>query len=161
MSQTRVREATPEDASRVYALACELAEAIGDTPPGFEEFKARLGELLQEPRARVVVAEAGEAGKAGEVEGAASLWIKPDLAHGDTVIEVPMLVVGKRSRRRGVGRLLLAEIGDVGAAYHASLIELVATRNNTPARRFYRSLGFMETDNVSLEFVGDLADLEK
>ena len=161
MSRTRVREATMEDASCVYTLACELAEAIGDTPPGFEEFKARLGELLEEPRARVVVAEAGEVGGASEVEGAASLWIKPDLAHGDTVIEVPMLVVGKRSRRRGVGRSLLAEIGGIGNENRASLIELVATRNNTPARRFYRSLGFMETDNVSLEFVGDFADLER
>ena len=154
MSRTRVREATPEDASHVYALACELAEAIGDKPPAFKEFRARLGELLQEPRARVLVAEGSE------VEGAASLWIKPDLAHGDTVVEVPMLVIGDRFRRRGVGRLLLAEIGGICTENDASLIELVATHHNTPARRFYRSLGFAETDNISLEFSGDFADLE-
>lgn len=157
MSRTRVREATLEDASRVYALACELAGAIGDTLPDFEAFKARLGELLEEPRARVVVAEAGEA---GEVEGAASLWIKPDLAHGDTVIEVPMLVVADRSRRRGVGKLLLAEIGGIGAEHRASLIELIAARDNTAARRFYRSIGFTETENISLEFAGRLANLK-
>lgn len=157
MSSTRTREATLEDASRVYDLACELAEAIGDKPPGFEWFEARLGELLQEPRARILVAEAGET---GQVEGAASLWIKPDLAHGDTVVEVPMLVVSGRFRRKGVGRSLLAEIGGICTENDASLIELVATRHNTPARRFYRSLGFTETDNLSLEFAGNFSDLE-
>jgi hypothetical protein len=31
----------------------------------------------------------------------------------------------------------------------------VATRANVAARKFYKSLGFVEADVVSLEFVGD------
>ncbi|MDP9425012.1 MAG: GNAT family N-acetyltransferase, partial [Actinomycetota bacterium] len=88
----------------------------------------------------------------------ATLWVKPDLAHGDVVVEVPMLVVASAARRRGVGRLLVDEVRGVAAAEGATLVELIATSGNATARDFYRSLGFLETDHVSLEFVGDMQD---
>ena len=148
-----VREATPKDAETLHALSVELAYALGDQRPRPEAVRARLRDLLEEPRARVLVAE-GEGG----ILGAASLWIKPDLAHGDIVIEVPMLVVFEGARRQGVGKLLVEEIQAIGAAENAALIELVATRQNKPAHAFYRSLGFVETDHVALEFVGEMLD---
>ena len=152
-STNDVREATIEDAVEIYGLARELAETVGDAPPQEEAVREQLEELLEEPRARVLVAE-GEDG----IVGAASLWIKPDLAHGDAVIEVPMLAVTENHRREGVGRLLMAEVRDVAARNEAALIELVATRANVVAREFYRSLGFVEADVVSLEFVGSPED---
>ena len=150
----RVREATAEDAETIHSLADELAGAVGDSPPQFENVRARLSELLEEPRARILVAEGGD----GAVVGVASLWIKPDLAHGDTVFEVPTLVVAEGSRREGVGKLLMEEVQRLGAESGANLIELVATTGNVAAREFYRSLGFVETDHVTLEFVGDMED---
>jgi ribosomal protein S18 acetylase RimI-like enzyme len=152
-STNEVREATVEDAAEIYALACELAETVGDAPPREEAVRKRLKELLEEPRACVLVAE-GESG----VVGAASLWIKPDLAHGDAVVEVPMLVVAEHHRREGVGRLLMAGVRSVVARNGATLIELVATRANVAAREFYRSLGFVEAEVISLEFVGSPED---
>ncbi len=149
---TRVREATAEDAEAIHSLAGELAAAVGDSPPQFESVRERFLELLEEPRARVLVAEDGG------VVGVASLWIKPDLAHGDTVVEVPTLVVAEGSRREGVGKLLMEEIRRLSAENGAELIELVATTQNVAAREFYRSLGFVETDHVTLEFVGDMED---
>lgn len=148
-----VRWAVAADARAVHRLAGELAETLGDKPPDFAAFRERLLELLDEPRAGVLVAEVEEG-----VAGAATLWIKPDLAHGDVVVEVPMLVVSSVARRRGVGKLLVDEIRGVAAAEGATLIELIATSDNTNARSFYRSLGFVETDHVSLEFVGDMQD---
>ena len=106
-----VREATPKDAETLHALSVELAYALGDRRPRLEAVRARLRDLLEEPRARVLVAD-GECG----ILGAASLWIKPDLAHGDTVIEVPMLVVFESARRQGVGKLLVEEIQAIGVA---------------------------------------------
>ena len=153
-SQLRVREATAEDVEIIHALAGELAGVVGDSSPALEAVRARLSELLEEPRARVLVAEDGE----DAVVGMASLWIKPDLAHGDTVVEVPTLVVAEGSRRRGVGKLLMEEIQKLAAENDANLIELVATPGNVPARDFYKSLGFVETDHISLEFVGDMGD---
>ena len=148
-STNDVREATIEDAAEIYTLARELAGTVGDALPREKAVRERLEELLEEPRARVLVAE-GEDG----VVGVASLWIKPDLAHGDAVVEVPMLAVAEAHRREGVGRLLMDEVRDVAARNDSALIELVATRANVAARDFYRSLGFVEADVVSLEFVG-------
>ena len=146
-----VREAALEDAEAIYYLARDLADALGDQRPRPDAVRARLDEFLKEPRARVLVAE-GEDG----ILGVASIWIKPDLAHGDAVIEVPMLVVSGSARRRGVGKLLVEEIQSIAAVENAALIELVATNENDVARAFYRSLGFVETDHIALEFVGDV-----
>jgi GNAT superfamily N-acetyltransferase len=152
-SNYKVREAMVEDAAEIHSLASELAETVGDSPSEEEAIMARLEELLDEPRARVLVAE-NEAG----IVGGVSFWIKPDLAHGDTVVEVPMLVVAEDHRRTGVGTLLMEEVRNVASDNGASQIELVATRSNVTAREFYRSLGFVESDVVSLEFVGSQED---
>ncbi|MGH3090474.1 MAG: GNAT family N-acetyltransferase [Rubrobacteraceae bacterium] len=146
-----VREAGEKDAEGIHALACELADAIGDAPPFPETVRARLLELLEEPRAGVLVAEMG-----GDLVGAASFWIKPDLAHGDTVAEVPMLAVLEEYRREGIGQALMGGVRRRAAEFGAGLIELVATPANVAAREFYRSLGFVETDHVVLELVGDI-----
>lgn len=150
-AEPEIREATADDADGIYELAEELALAVADTHPEQEAVQERLMELLEEPRARVLVAENEEG-----LVGAASLWIKPDLAHGDTVIEVPMLVVGANSRYQGLGKRFMAEVRKIAAENGATLIELVATRDNQTAQAFYRSLGFVEADVVSLEFLGDM-----
>jgi ribosomal protein S18 acetylase RimI-like enzyme len=152
-SNYNVREARVEDAAEICGLARELAETVGDSPSADEDIRARLEELLDEPRARVLVAE-NEAG----IVGGVSFWIKPDLAHGDTIVEVPMLVVAEDHRLAGVGRLLMEEVRNAASDNDASQIELVATRANVTAREFYRSLGFVEADVVSLEFVGSQED---
>jgi ribosomal protein S18 acetylase RimI-like enzyme len=154
MPGVRAREATIEDAETIHSLACELAGIVGDSSPRFEDVRARLVELLEEPRALVLVAESGD----GAVVGVVSLWIKPDLAHGDTAVEVPMLVVTEGLRRAGVGKALMEEVRRLAAENAANLIELVATTQNVAAREFYRTLGFVETNHITLEFVGDMED---
>ncbi len=149
----KTREATREDFDAIHALAGELAEIVGDAEPDAKQVYARLEELLDEPRARVIVVD-GENG----IVGAASIWIKPDLAHGDTVVEVPMLVVSEDARRSGVGRQLIFGVSDIAREHNAGLIELVATRANVDAQDFYRSLGFVEADVMPLEFIGDIHD---
>ena len=148
-----VREATVEDAAEIHALAGQLAETVGDALPDEDAVRARLGELIEETRARVLVVEAGD-GLAGVV----SLWVKPDLAHGDAVVEVPMLAVSEDHRRNGVGKLLMSRVREIASEHDATLIELVATRANVAARDFYKSLGFTEADIVALEFVGNVED---
>lgn len=150
-SKVTVREATANDAPEIHALANELAGVVGDASPDPDSVKARLRELLKAPAAEVFVAE-GEDG----IMGVVSLWIKPDLAHGDTVVEVPMLAVSEKARRNGVGKLLMTTVQEIAAENGADLIELVATRENVAAREFYQSLGFIEADVVALEFVGNV-----
>ena len=148
-----VREAVTEDAEALHALMGELADALGDRSPRFGAMRTQLEKLLAEPGARVLVAEGAE-----DLAGAASMWIKPDLAHGDTAVEVPMLVVTEGLRRAGVGKALMEEVRRLAAENAANLIELVATTQNVAAREFYRTLGFVETNHITLEFVGDMED---
>jgi ribosomal protein S18 acetylase RimI-like enzyme len=148
----RVRPARAGDAGEIHALARELARVLGDEPPEFEAVERVLLELLDEPRARVLVAEDAADG----VLGAVSLWIKPDLAHGDVVLEVPMLVVTRDARGQGIGKLLMGRVQEIGAAENAGVIELAAALDNEAARSFYRDLGFVETRHIVLEFLGDL-----
>ncbi|HZC19292.1 MAG TPA: hypothetical protein VE225_06250, partial [Rubrobacteraceae bacterium] len=82
-NEREVREATARDAGALHVLAVELAGTLGDRKPRPEAVRERLLELLEETRARVLVVE-GVKGERGIV-GAATLWIKPDLAHGDKV----------------------------------------------------------------------------
>ena len=138
-SKLEIRGATTEDAADIQRLACELAETVGDAPPVEGAVRKRLEELLETPRARVLVVENG-----WRVVGAVSFWIKPDLAHGDD----------EEHRRTGVGKLLMEQVRSAASDNDASLIELVATTANVAAREFYRSLGFVEADVVALEFVG-------
>ena len=151
-----VREATADDAETIYDLACGLATAVGDDRPESGAVRERLLELLEAPSAHTLAADGGES-----VVGVASFWIKPDLAHGDTVVEMPMLAVAEDARRQGVGTLLMKEVRELASEHGASIIELIATPNNEAARKFYRSLGFVETDHISLEFRGDLEDPPK
>lgn len=151
--EIRVREAKTADAEDIYTLSRELAASVGDEPPEREAVLGSLKALLEASHAHVLVAEDEEG-----VAGVVSLWIKPDLAHGDTVVEVPMLAVVEDRRREGVGKLLMRETRKQAYEHGASLIELIATYDNVVARDFYRSLGFVETDHVSLEFMGDLED---
>lgn len=149
-----MREAAVDDMPAIYSLCCELAGALGDDPPRYAAVQKTLSVMISEPRARVLVAESG----AGEVLGLATAWVKEDLSHGDVVVEVPVLVVAKEARLRGIGRRLMECIQEIAGGERASLIELAAARHNGAARGFYHELGFMETPHVLLEFVGDMQD---
>lgn len=153
MSDFQVRQANAGDVEGIYSLARELAEAVRDSPPTLEAVRQRFEQLIEEPSSRTLVA-AHDSG----IVGVVSFWIKPDLAHGDIVVEVPMLVVSESNRRAGVGEVLVEEVRKQAHEHGATVIELIATSDNTTAREFYRSLGFVETDHVSLEFMGDLED---
>lgn len=153
MSDFQVRQARHEDLEGIHSLTRELAETVGDSPPTLKAVRKRLGELLEESRSWTLVAEVGE-----DIVGVVSFWIKPDLAHGDIVVEIPMLVVSESQRRAGVGKSLVEEVRKQAHGNGATIIELIATSDNNTAREFYRSLGFVETDHVSLEFMGDLND---
>ena len=53
-----------------------------------------------------------------------SLWIKPDLAHGDAVVEVQMLAVSGDQGRNGVGKRLMSRVREAAAEQGASVVGL-------------------------------------
>ncbi|CAN5893055.1 hypothetical protein BH23ACT11_BH23ACT11_21230 [soil metagenome] len=150
-SEIDVREATQQDTEAIYELACELSTTVGDSEPESEDVGERLSQLLESPSSNTLVAEGADG-----IVGVVSFWVKPDLAHGDTVIDIPMLAVSQGARRQGIGKLLMKRTQDIASENDAEFMELIATPNNKVAREFYHSLGFVETDHVCLEFRGDI-----
>lgn len=71
-------------------------------------------------------------------------------AEGGLALLVEDVVVRQEWRGRGVGRLLMEELGAWARRYKVSRLQLLADRNNSPALEFYRHLGWQTTDLICL-----------
>ena len=65
------------------------------------------------------------------------------------------LFVDPEARGRGVGRALMEHIADFGRASGAARLTLETARDNHPAQRLYKAMGW-ETSDGFIEFVLDL-----
>jgi len=64
------------------------------------------------------------------------------LQYAKPVMRITALVVDRRSRRRGIGRLLVAHALSWADQAGCQLVELTSALNRAEAHAFYRSLGF-------------------
>jgi ribosomal protein S18 acetylase RimI-like enzyme len=55
---------------------------------------------------------------------------------------VTALVVERRARHRGVGRLLMEQPERIGSAAECEFVELTSAMNRTEAHAFYRGIGY-------------------
>ena len=106
--------------TRAMAHAFHWTDVAAVTPEDFDEFTS--GEVIR-------VAETD-----GEVRGLSSVWADDCFLHH--------LYVSPEAHRQGIGRALLA---DALQACDGRL-SLKCQMQNTPARAFYRAMGFVETD---------------
>jgi [ribosomal protein S18]-alanine N-acetyltransferase len=65
-------------------------------------------------------------------------------AHAGGEIHVNKIAVAERWRRRGIARMLMEEVIDLGFRIAAYEIYLEVRTSNAPAQTFYRSFGFHE-----------------
>jgi GNAT superfamily N-acetyltransferase len=127
-----IREALPDDALAIAALACELGY-----PTGEDAMRRRLATILQKADHRLCVA----VDNGGTVIG----WIQAhaaDSLESGLRVEIVGLVVAGSARRVGVGRRLVDEVerwaGDMGC-------EVVGVRSNikrVESHIFYPALGY-------------------
>lgn len=66
-------------------------------------------------------------------------------AHAAGEIHVNKIAVAERWRRRGMAHRLMAEVLRLGHAIGAEEIYLEVRVSNTPARRFYEGIGFVDS----------------
>lgn len=138
----RVREARPTDLGRLLDLYRGPEGAYGGLEAlSGEDAERRFGEVLADPRQRVLVAEEG-AGVAGTL----TLVLVPNLAHGGAPYAIVENVVVDGARRgSGVGMALLREAVSRAGAAGAYKLSLTANLSRKAAHGFYRSLGLEET----------------
>ena len=134
-----VRLATEDDVLDLVRLYEQLAEDRPAARPATAAVARHLMPVIAGQAGRtLLVAVDGE-----RVVGTADLVVVPNLTHGgDPWAIVENVVVDAVERRRGVGRILFAEIArrcDDAGCYK---VQLLSRKHRDEAHAFYRSLGF-------------------
>ncbi|MGH3040856.1 MAG: GNAT family N-acetyltransferase [Gaiellaceae bacterium] len=138
-----IREAAPEDAPALARLLAELGY-----PDDRERVAARIGDFDGSGSSLILVADDD-----GEVVGLASATFLPLLHEDGRWCRLSALVVADRSRRRGVGRELVAELEERARAAGCRYLEV--TSGERPGREaahaFYEALGLEQVSRRYLE----------
>ena len=135
-----VRPARMEDLERLVGLLDLLFAIEADFRPDPVLQRQGLALLLDDERARVLVAE-----RAGGVLGMCTGQLVVSTAEGGPALLVEDVVVDPDHRGRGVGRALLAALADWARGRGVRRLQLLADGSNGPALAFYDRLGWRAT----------------
>jgi GNAT superfamily N-acetyltransferase len=144
--RTTIRAATEADLNALVRLLGLLFSLEADFRPDPPRQRRGLLLMLEEPERRVVLV----AERAGAVIGMVTLQLVVSTAEGAPSAWIEDMVVEERERGGGVGRALLEAAGRWAHGRGATRLQLLADRANRPALRFYRRLGWCETQLVCL-----------
>ena len=136
MNEVEVRPAAANALSEPLKL---LEEALRDGEPLPQAFAERLARDVEGGDLEVLSARAG-----GRLVGVAVLAFRPGVSVGADFASVEELHVRPQERGRGVGRALLAAVGERCRGHGVSYVEVQTDEVTAP---FYEALGFEpETD---------------
>lgn len=140
-----VRPARPADADAVAALARELNTRMGDPVEHFTAERVAADAFGPEPAFELLVAEDGD----GALVGYALFVDAYETGWAARGLYVQDLYVSERTRRRGIGRKLVAALAAEARARGKTYLGWVSKAWNTEAQAFYRSLGAIEEPVVA------------
>jgi ribosomal protein S18 acetylase RimI-like enzyme len=153
-----IRRARHEDWEAVRALWREIDELHAELAPAYfrptERARNEWRQMLIAPDAAVFVAEAAGPSQPGGngLAGAISVRLY-DTPPDPAMIprrrgHVEMLVVGRKFRRRGIGRGLMAEVAIWARTEGAAELVLTVWAGNHDAEAFYERLGYRVLSSV-------------
>jgi ribosomal protein S18 acetylase RimI-like enzyme len=134
-----IRPCTSDDAVAVSTLSGELGYAVS-----VRQAREQLTELRKTGTDPIFLAIAD-----GQAAGLVSLHLYRILQYTSPIVRVTTLVVDRRARRRGVGKLLMEHAEQMGSAAGCEFVELTSAIDRTEARAFYHNIGY---DSNSLRF---------
>ena len=132
-----IREATLGDLPQVHEMLGLLARHHGDTP----------SITVEALRRRIFEDNLGYLVVAGEEEGLvgyALLLPRPNLVTGGMGHDINHLFVVEWRRRAGIGRALIAALGQVSQAAGAEYLTIGTHPSNRGAQEAYRRMGLQE-----------------
>jgi GNAT superfamily N-acetyltransferase len=129
-----VRAAEPGDAEAIAALLSQLGYPVDSAAivPRLE----RLGIVGD----TVAVAELD-----AKVVGLAHLQVSPAIEHDRPAAKIGALVVDESSRRRGVGKALIAAMEAEARSRGCGLLYLTTSERRDDAHAFYEQVGLQQT----------------
>ena len=140
-----IREAEPSDASEMAALICELGYETTPT-----EMEDRLRSILPDSAYKTYVAIVD-----GRICGMIGTLVQASYEHNDLSGRILALVTLDTTRRRGVGRALIAAAEEIFARRGIRRIALDTRLTRADAHKFYQALGY---ERNGYRFVRDIAD---
>lgn len=144
-----VRPATADDLPAVLALYHDLSlDAYGPDPDlPLEEALRIFCEIEADPREHLLVAELVQKAE-HRVIATVKLDIYPNFTHGGRPAGVvDNMVVEPAFQRRGVGRLLLAEVDRLARQAGCYKLSLTSHQQREGAHAFYEALGWRRSHN--------------
>lgn len=141
MAAGSVRLATPEDAAAAGRLLHDFNSEFGDYTPGPEAVAARLGPMIEEGEATVLLGGEGP-------DGIALLRFRPLVFEDGMHAYLEELYVAPARRGEGLGRALLDAAMDAARERGATWIELGTSEDDVAARGLYESSGFSNREGV-------------
>ena len=146
----RVRRATNSDIEPMAALLADLFTTEADFTPDADKQLKGLTMMLTHPEERAVMVAEAPAQGGGEVVGMVTGQILISTAQGGLVTLVEDLVIAPRYRGTGVGSRLLREIETWARELGSIRLQLLADKDNGPAKRFYENAGWRLTNLICL-----------
>ncbi len=140
-----IREAEPSDASEMAELICELGYETTPT-----EMEDRLRSILPDSAYKTYVAIVD-----GRICGMIGTLVQASYEHNDLSGRILALVTLDTTRRRGVGRALMAAAEENFARRGIRRIALDTRLTRADAHKFYQALGY---ERNGYRFVKDIAD---
>jgi N-acetylglutamate synthase-like GNAT family acetyltransferase len=142
-SQVATRVATVDDVPILLELWDELRQVGGrgeraNNPVSAVEVRDRLGQVIENPSYRIVIAFL-EGTPAGMIVLQAA---RPDPFTDARVVNVAHLVVANNTRHKGVGRALLAAAADFASERRLEQVSVSVYPSLRDASRFFARLGF-------------------
>lgn len=143
MTRMSIREARPEDADNVAKMAAALNAHEGRPPLDFSADDFRRDGFGPKAAFSALVAE-----ERGAVVGYALFYPGYDVETAARGIHVADLFVDEASRRRGVGRALLATVARRCREAEGKWISWAVVKDNREGHGFYRAIGAEEDSNT-------------
>lgn len=146
----RYRQAGPDDAGTLRAFVQAIADRDGGAEVGPVEAFVRHG-FGERPLFRAILAERG-----GKALGMVLFFPEFSTHRGEPGTHVQDVFVEKAARREGIGRALIAEAQNCGAAEWGSCyVTLGVGPANAAAQAAYRAMGFRRRGYDYLIFDGE------
>jgi GNAT superfamily N-acetyltransferase len=133
-----VGPADERDVTGIAELIAEIEHHYGGTDLDPDRHVSRVKELVfgDRPAAYVLLARDGD-----RLVGLATYSFLWPAAGSTRSLFLKELYVRSGDRRRGVGRLLMAQVFEIAGASGCSRVEWTTEPDNEEARRFYQGLG--------------------
>jgi len=140
MKRIQIRTATKNDILTILELLYEMQRPKPKTKSEKTKFTKLILQYLSEGDKKILVAYDGS-----KVVGLVSLMFLSRLNRIRKELYIPELVVAKKYRRFGVGKLLIESCIGIAKRKNCFRIRLESGKQRKEAHKFYHSLGFEQS----------------